>query len=205
MRKLLPPQLGPDNLFTLAAADGPGTITTPVADPPPPAVNPRVAEAAAPLAPDAAGKPQVDERRVPLPPPPPAPTSRKVPEVVTPIVGPEGQPARDERLTPTVASSTPAPNSDDEYKKKLQAMLGNKDFMGALAGLAGSIGGKAKTPVPPVFHVGAPQRMPQGKDLTGAGGAMMAKAMEELAKFDLTVPIKRKPGEQARYDILRGK
>lgn len=94
----------------------------------------------------------------------------------------------------------PAEDPDAKFKRQLQEYMKSKDFSGAL----GAIGKGMTRPKAPIttqpFHVSAPTHMSQGKDLSGAGGGFMSKAMEELAKYNLMAG--RKPGEQGRYDIL---
>jgi len=98
----------------------------------------------------------------------------------------------------------PAEDPDAAFKRKLQEYMKSKDFSGAL----GAIGKGVTRPKAPIttqpFHVSPAAHMSQGKDLSGAGGGFMSKALEELAKFSLVAG--RRPGEQGRYDILnRGK
>ena len=102
---------------------------------------------------------------------------------------------------PNAADGKPAETEDEAKRRILKAYLESKDFSGAL----GAIGkGATKKPPAPIttqpFHVSGASRMGGGKDLSQAGGGFMSKALEELAKFSLVTG--RKPGEQARYDIL---
>ena len=114
---------------------------------------------------------------------------------------PSGMPLGDfTNPAPTAASGQPAETEAEAKARILKAYLESKDFSGALGAIGKGMTKKPAGPMAPAFHVSGASRMGGGKDLSQAGGGFMSKALEELAKFSLLAG--RKPGEQARYDIL---
>jgi hypothetical protein len=155
--------------------------------------------------PEAGTTPELDYRKEPFP-----PTSRKVPEVRTPIVGPTGAPAPDERLVPTPASTAPAPET---WQQQFAKLVGSNDFSGAAKALSAMF--PKKPPAPPPFHVSGHSGGGGGvKDLTGQGqqilsGILKGRKAGALVGGDLG-PRQKQPRqddphkyEQERFDFRR--
>ena len=209
-RRYLPP---PASMYNIPVnADGsPGSFTSPV--PTAPEVTPRVVKtervdptgAVIPPTPgNPPGNPSISrpEVTVPMaegagPDPRLVPTSRKVPEVATPIVGPTGDPrAPDERLVPTPASTAPPPNT---FNQELLKLLDNKDFSGAMKALSGAFG--KPPPAPPPFKVSGHSGGGGGvRDLSGSGQQLLASVMKGRKGGSLIGGDLGKRAKKARQD-----
>ena len=122
---------------------------------------------------------------------------------VTGVKMPSGMPLGDfGNPAPTAASGKPAETDAEAKARILKTFLDNKDFMGGLAALAKASGG-APQAQSHVFRVSSPSHISGGKDLSQAGGNLMAQALAATREdTDLRTPLKRKGGERDRYDIL---
>jgi len=216
-----PDPAGQPALPTFAAGQPFAPAFQTATEPPPPVGTPKQPEIltdpdnARTVAPPPAGvpkKPEIltgprDERTVPPPAAPdPPPTSRKVPEVLTPIAGPDNKPARDERLVPTPAT-TPAAAAGNDWDRIMKMMKDPK--MGPAIAALSKLGGSGKGPAPPApwrstmhpgnpgFNAGNPGSASQ--ILQGMTGGAQRREEARLKK------MAQRRNERDRYDILAGR
>ena len=177
-RKFLPPQ---HPLLQLASATDPNPIVPPALTEVPPRVS--TAEIGAEPVPDV----PLDERRVPAV-FPPVPTAQRHPELKTELA-PGATP--DERTKPLPST----------FQEELLRMFKDPKMQANLAQMVKGMGGAKAAPAPPPkLNV---QITPMGHLPDRAGqAALSAKAMEDLGRFDLRIPTKRRPSEMDNYDIL---
>ena len=204
-RKLM--EQHPNVWATGGGPSGPGTFSTPMqADgapqqqPPPPLVG-------TPKKPEILTGPR-DERTVP--PPVAPPTSRKVPEVLTPIAGPDNKPAPDERLVPTPASTAPSTSATQSGNlwDRLMALQKDGKLGPAIAALAKMGGGGAGHPAPPPWRSSMSPSQPGYHPGNPGSAAQMMQGLTGGAQKREEERQKKRASrrrESDRYDILGGR